>query len=218
MNTEIRSKVVFSECRSSSWRRLCLSPRPVIGNIMSNKQSRHVVTSGSTVQRIVFGPGDFLFDTDKIVIKQFLRLCAGDARIPAIDQRHGNFCGHERAGGIGGVFGGGHRSTSYRWIRDRFQLAREPSIAPVLFLPFRARAAHAVLIGPRRVEQRLLSERPRRAATSRLRTGAGVANNTLDTYESENSLIWNLPSGYGSAIHHRIEVSSIEATLPFYGG
>src|ERR1700738_2658858 len=83
--------------------------------------------------------------------------------------------------------------------------------------PGRACSAARADTDTRRTE-RSLAKRHRRAATSRLRTGAGVANNTLDTYESENSLIWNLPSGCGSAIHHRIEVSSIEATLPFYGG
>ena len=58
--------------------------------------------------------------------------------------------------------------------------------------PLRARAAHVVQFGPVRVEQ-ILSQRHRWVATSMLRPGAGVANNTLDTYESENLLMPNLP-------------------------
>ena len=65
----------------------------------------------------------------------------------------------------------------------------------MLFSPFRAETAHVVQLGPVRIEQReVLSQRHRPAATSKLRP-EGVANNTLDTYESENVLISNLPSG-----------------------
>ena len=39
-------------------------------------------------------------------------------------------------------------------FRDRFQLAREPSTAPVLFSPFRAGATHVVQLGLIWIEQR----------------------------------------------------------------
>jgi len=63
--------------------------------------------------------------------------------------------------------------------------------APMLLSPFLARAAHVVQLGPVRVEQRCPEPAPPSGVTSKLRVGAGVANNTLDTYESGNLLMSN---------------------------
>src|SRR5260370_41368887 len=62
------------------------------------------------IQRIDLGPGDRLFDAGDVIVKQFLGLRAGDVRSSAIDRRHGNLRGHQRAHGSGGVFvfGDGH--------------------------------------------------------------------------------------------------------------
>ena len=75
-----------------------------------------VLGSGSSVQGIILGPGNRLFDAGKVIAKQFLGLRPGDVHISAIDERHGDLCGHEGAGSSGGIFGDGHRSGSARGI------------------------------------------------------------------------------------------------------
>jgi hypothetical protein len=74
-----------------------------------------VVVFGSVtaVQGIVLGPGDCLFDAGKVLVKQLFGLRAG-VQSSAIDHSHGNLCDHEGAGGSGGVFSDGHRSSSCR--------------------------------------------------------------------------------------------------------
>lgn len=67
-------------------------------------------------------------------------------------------------------------------------------LAPVTLEPLRAGAAHVVQLGPVRVEQRGPQPAPPPHTTSRPRPCGGVASNTLETYESENALISNLPS------------------------
>jgi hypothetical protein len=71
--------------------------------------------SGPAVQGIVLGAGDRLFYEVKVKVKQFLGSRAIDERGSAINRYHGNLCGQKGAGGIGGVFGDGHRSSSCRW-------------------------------------------------------------------------------------------------------
>jgi hypothetical protein len=52
---------------------------------------------GAPIKRIVLCPGDALFNQGKIVIKQFLGLRTGSDRLSAIQRRHDNLCGHQRA-------------------------------------------------------------------------------------------------------------------------
>jgi hypothetical protein len=79
--------------------------------------------SGAPIKRIVLYPGNRLFNESKIVVKQFLGPRTSIDRASAIRRRHDHLCGHEGAGHIGGVLGGGHRFGSCRWFRIRFQLA-----------------------------------------------------------------------------------------------
>jgi hypothetical protein len=111
---------------------------------------RGVEVAGSAVQGIILRPGDCLFDAGKVIAKQFLGVSAGDVRSSAIDQRHGNLCGRERAGGSSDIFRDGHRSSSYRYFL--LDLAPEPGAARVLLSPFWTGAAHIVQLGPKGIE------------------------------------------------------------------
>src|SRR5262245_60562261 len=74
--------------------------------------------SGAPIERIVLYPGDRLLNESKIVVKHFLGSRTSIDRASTIRRRHDHPCGHEGAGHIGGVLGGGHK----RWLRNRFQL------------------------------------------------------------------------------------------------
>src|SRR5262245_21390297 len=85
------------------------------GRRVSTLELNYVVPgSGSSIQGIILGPRDRLFDAGKVIAKQFLGLRAGDVHISAIDERHGNFCGREGAGSTGGISGNGHKPSSCR--------------------------------------------------------------------------------------------------------
>jgi hypothetical protein len=67
-----------------------------------------MIGSGPPIKRIVLCPGDRLINEGKIVVKQFLGSRTGSDRASAIRRCHEHFCGHEGAGHVGGVLGGGH--------------------------------------------------------------------------------------------------------------
>src|SRR5262249_47273511 len=89
--------------------------------------------SGAQIKRIVLYPGDRPFNESKIVVKQFLGSRTGIDRASAIRRRHHHLFGHEGAGPIGGVLGGGHRFGSCRWFWNRFQLV-DVCLRPCCFL------------------------------------------------------------------------------------
>jgi hypothetical protein len=112
-----------------------------------------VLESGPTVQGIIFGLWDRLFDECKVVAKQFLGLRASDVRSSAIDRRHGSLCDHEGSGGSGGALSEGHRSSFLSIGIRLLNLDLEPSAARVPLSPFWAGATHIVKVGPIGVEQ-----------------------------------------------------------------